>query len=793
MTIRCNNILSKPLILILLLVTPLMAQAQDDSRIYEATEAYEFGRFEEVDSLLRDVVGTLKGEALVNAYRLLALSCINMDKPQEAEDYVGKLLTADPYFKAFNESPRFADMVERMKKGKTNTISTASQQAETIEEAPVPVTLITEDMIKMCGARTLKDVMLAYVPGMSNIESNEEMNIAMRGVSSSRQEKILIMLNGHRLNGYSTNSAAPDYSISLEKVKQIEVLRGPASSLYGGVALTAVVNIITKDGGEVDGLTLKMGGGNYGQIKGNMLFGKRYVNLSVLAWANIYKSDGQKFFVKADEQPNALQPLDGNIRIGAYNHQPAHDLGFAIQWQDFTFTYNNMFAKTVAPYSMSVLFTAYDYPRYGTFSGNKPGYAVTTNNLEAKYDKSFGIWGLQACINYDLGTQQLYQVAGDDISWLGIEMVPYGTDVSIPVMTGAFQDHKWRESTLSGHLQGRVAKKINDHDISSLIGGHVGRLFISDSYYAEGVDYTRILKVWDEYEKNLIPNHEVNADLYFQTKYKWKDHFIVNAGLRYDYKNRYNYMEQKHEDINVLSPRAALIVDMPTWATKFSYAKSFVDAPYFYRNSKLDTSWGALLDPEYLHSLQASFISKNMLKGLTGELNLFYNSYENVIVNEILVGAYLNGGLQKSIGTELTLRYQRNKFHGEANMTWQKLVKTENLFDEREHTMRSTPELMANLLVQYEALKNLNLHTHLRYTSRQYQACVVNYETYESEFYESPARLIVNLGANYSFKNLELGGNVYNLFNTKYYQGGQTTGLIRQPGLWFMADVSYKF
>ena len=114
MTIRCNNILSKPLILILLLVTPLMAQAQDDSRIYEATEAYEFGRFEEVDSLLHDVVGTLKDEALVNAYRLLALSCINMDKPQEAEDYVGKLLATDPYFKAFNDSPRFADMVERM-------------------------------------------------------------------------------------------------------------------------------------------------------------------------------------------------------------------------------------------------------------------------------------------------------------------------------------------------------------------------------------------------------------------------------------------------------------------------------------------------------------------------------------------------------------------------------------------------------------------------------------------------------------------------------------------------------
>lgn len=793
MTVHSNMKISKSIALLVFILTTGVAQAQEETRIYEqAVEAYEFGRFEQVDSMLRDIAGTLKGENRVNAYRLLALSSINMDKPEEAEGYVGKLLAADPYFKAYNDAPRFADMVERLKMGKTITISTASQQAESIEEAPVPVTLITEDMIKMIGARTLKDVMIAYVPGMSDAECNEEMNIAMRGVYSSRQEKILIMLNGHRLNGYSTNAAAPDFSISLEKVKQIEVLRGPASSLYGGVALTGVVNIITKDGGDVDGLTLKIGGGNYGQVKGNMLFGKRYMNLSVLAWANIYQSDGQSIFIKSDEQPHSFQALDGNIRIGAYNHQPTHDLGLTLQWKDLTFTYNNMFSKTVAPYSMSVMFTAYDYPRYATFSGNKPGYAVTSNNLEAKYDRQFGMWGVQASLNYDHGTQQLYQVAGDDVSWLGITMNPYGTNEEIPILTGAFQNHVWKESTLGGHLQGRFNKKINGHDMNALLGGHLGRLSISDSYYAEGDNFSRILKVWDE-EKNLMANYEVNADVYVQTKYKWKDRFIVNAGIRYDYKNRFNYLEDRHENINVFSPRVALILDMPTWATKFSYSKSFVDAPYFYRNSRLDTSWGAGMEPEYLNSLQASFMSKKMLTGLTGEVNLFYNIFENVIVNDILLGLYYNGGKQKSMGTEVTLRYQTKRFRSEANMTWQRLVETENLYYDHERTLRTTPSLMANLMLQYEVLKRLNLHTHLRYTSKQYQSCIADYENYVSEFYEYPARLIVNLGANYSIKNFELGGNIYNLLNTTYYQGGYTTGPIRQPGLWFMTEVSYKF
>ena len=64
----------------------------------------------------------------------------------------------------------------------------------------MPVTLITEEMIQISGARNLKELLITYVPGMTNVECNEEMNIAMRGVYSSGQEKILFMLNGHRLN-----------------------------------------------------------------------------------------------------------------------------------------------------------------------------------------------------------------------------------------------------------------------------------------------------------------------------------------------------------------------------------------------------------------------------------------------------------------------------------------------------------------------------------------------------------------------------------------------------------------
>ena len=777
---------------LLAILTSHVVSAQETHAYDKALEAYEFGRFEEVDSLLSNAANELRGENLVNAYRLLALSSLNMDKPDEAEKYVARLLSVDPYYKAYNDAPRFADMVERMKGGKNATIFTASQQAESLEEAPVPVTLITEEMIKMSGARNLKEALIAYVPGMSHIECNEELNLAMRGVYASRQEKILIMLNGHRLNSYSTNAAVPDFSISLEKVKQIEVLRGPASSLYGGVALTGVVNIITKEAAEVDGLQLKLGGGNYGQIKGNMLFGKRYMNLAILAWAHIYQADGQSFSVRADDQPNSVLPADGRITIGGYNKKPTHDLGVTLQWNDLTLTYANTFSKTVAPYTMSVMFTAYDYGKYGTFNGNKPGFSTSTSYLEAKYDKTFGAWGLLATLTLDKATQQQYQVAGDDIASMGFFVQPNGTDVYIPVLTGAFQNHLWHETTLGAHLQGRFNRKWGEHEMGGLLGTHAVRMQIDDSHYAEGDQFSRILNEWGD-QKNLMANHETNIDAYLQMKYKWKNRLILNAGLRYDHKHRYNYQEETHQDIHVLSPRLACILSLPHWAAKLSYSKSFVDAPYFYRNSKLDTSWGGSLEPEYHHSIQASLSTTDIPQGLRAEVNFFYNILKDLVYNNVDLGLYYNGGELKTCGTEVALSYRHKKLRAEANVTWQKLIESENYVTIEGNHLKNIPSIMSNLLIQYELLPSLKLHTHLRLTGRQYTESTINYETYETQIYQLPARAIVNLGANYSHKNWEIGLNVYNLLNTKYVQGGASTSFIRQQGCWWMGDVSYKF
>ena len=216
------------------LAVSIAATAQTAAEIeicQQAETAYRIGRFDEAVSLLKDNMSRLTSRTRSTAYHLLSLCYMEKDNSDEATRYASLLLKENPYFTPTLSDPlRFIDLIESMKRGKSATITTASQQAESIDESPVPVTLITEDMIKASGAKNLRDLLMTFVPGITPLEG-EECNLSMRGIYSSSQENILIMRDGHRLNSYATNSIAPDYRIALNNIKQIEVLRGPASSL----------------------------------------------------------------------------------------------------------------------------------------------------------------------------------------------------------------------------------------------------------------------------------------------------------------------------------------------------------------------------------------------------------------------------------------------------------------------------------------------------------------------------------------------------------------------------------
>lgn len=774
---------------ILLLAYNASAQeAEGQLNIFnEAETAYNIGRLETAESLLTQNLNTFRGTLRQSVYRLLALTCIGQDKEEEAEKYVQLLLGENPYYSTIMEDPqRFIDMVDRIKAGMGATITTASSQAESLNEAPVPVTLITEEMIRISGARNLKELLIAYVPSMSNVDCNDDINIAMRSVYSSGQEKILFMLNGHRLNSYSTNISSPDFSLSLEKVKQIEVLRGPASSLYGGVALTGVVNIITKQGADVDGINMKAGIGSYGTLRGDVLFGKRYFDLDVFVWGSIYKADGQDYYVPASD--TGLKLKGGNVVVGGVGKTPSYDVGVTLNWNGISLMYDTHFSQIRSPYTMTYTFSPYNYDEYISFRGHRPGFATRSHHANISYGKTLGNLYLNGSLTYDDNDMTHYNVVSDEpvehiSSFLGTNPE---LDETIASFTGVYRYHDGQEKTFGALIKGDYSYINNDnHKGLFSFGAQFSKFELIDSRYLLGYGYE--YRIMDSEEVSRIAKgKEHSFDAYTQLKHTWGN-FIFNAGLRYDYKQRFT-----KKRIHEFSPRLAFIYLQPNWNVKLSYSRAFVDAPYFYRKTNMVVSQAEAmteLKSEKMNSFQLTLQGTNLVPGLTLELNGFFNHATNVIYPNGFL--HLNAGTGKTIGTEFSAEYHNNRFTAHLAMNAIKILSAE-YFDRKIDRMYNVPDISASTVLGWQATKNLKLHTHLTFMGNQ-TSYKVDMTTGTLDDVNVNARLLMDAGANYSLGPIELSLNVYNLFNKHYRQGGLGTELIQQPGRWFLADIAYKF
>ena len=806
------------------------AQINDELRhIYsQAENDIAIGRLEEARQALLDHLNDFHGDLLQGVYRMLVFCALGLDEDEEAEKYVNRLLNENPYYSTTASDPqRFIDMINRNKSGRYATITTASSQAENLNESPVPVTLITEDMIRISGARNLKEVLLAYVPGMTSVDCNNDINIAMRGIYSEGQEKMLLLLNGHRLNSYATNVAAPDFSISLEKIKQIEVLRGPASSLYGGVALTAVINIITKQGIDIDGVKMRASAGNYGQLRGDLLFGKRFFDLDIVVWGSLYRAKGQAYNVPLNE--TGLKKSSGDVWIGRIGTKPSYDLGITLNWRGLYFLYNTHFSQVHSPYTSSHTFSPYDADRYISFRGLSPSFATQNHHTELSYHLNLPVntlngkqsqLNLSATINYDLSDMTHYQVVTDSaVLNLGTIMgLPLSFNDILSNQAGVFRYQDGQENSLGLQVKGDYNYLDNDVHKGHLgFGANISRFKLEDSRYVVGINYKvpaieyTSFYLWAQemglghlYDlDDVAKGHETDADAYVQIKHRWGN-FIFNGGLRYDYRKRFD-----DDEMNELSPRLALIYVQPKWHITFSYSKSFVDAPYFYRKtnlllfemSVLESIAAAeadhtvippeytLLEPERLFSWQLNVGTTGLLPGLDAEINTFYSRADKLIYPQRLLHDNLGEG--RSWGIELMASYHRGPFDAYLATTWQKVFKAE-YFGYSVEKIPGIPSFNANAVLAWRLFKDLRLHTHLDFAGK-FDSYMVDPLSSQYNIISFPSRFLVDVGAEYQLGKFELSFNVHNLLNHHYKQSGLGSGPIQQQGLWFMGGIGYKF
>jgi len=122
-------------------------------------------------------------------------------------------------------------------------IITATRSLRQLSSIPLPVILIPKDKINQSGTIRLNEILVEQT-GINIIQDESGFKgIQMQGISS---DYIQILIDGVPLIGRRSGNF--DLSrITLGNVKQIEIVKGPSSSLYGSEALGGVINIITEE------------------------------------------------------------------------------------------------------------------------------------------------------------------------------------------------------------------------------------------------------------------------------------------------------------------------------------------------------------------------------------------------------------------------------------------------------------------------------------------------------------------------------------------------------------------
>ena len=158
-------------------------------------------------------------------------------------------------------------------------VVTASRREEQLLNAPATMTVLTEDLLAAAPGQSVTDL-LRLVPGLNTIQTSaRDVNVTSRGATSTLSDSMLVLLDGRSIYQDFFGSVLWDFlPVDTTEIKQVEVIRGPASAVWGANAMTGVINVVTKTPREMQGTSLAIRFGQFdrsprgGQFDGGGLF-----------------------------------------------------------------------------------------------------------------------------------------------------------------------------------------------------------------------------------------------------------------------------------------------------------------------------------------------------------------------------------------------------------------------------------------------------------------------------------------------------------------------------------------
>jgi outer membrane receptor for ferrienterochelin and colicin len=552
-------------------------------------------------------------------------------------------------------SPAFSALAEEIRwlQAEKITVSTASLRAESVDQAPATVRVLTQQQMQERGYRNLEDL-LKGLPGvdvLNHVNTDSKSVVSIRGVTGN--ERFIILQDGIRISG---PTGGADLQISenypLYMARQVEFLAGPASALYGADALTGVINIITEEPTREGRVRGSFAGGDFQTSQLSVFAAKRFADsVAITIGGHHQLSDGAPL--------SRLYPAEfATLPLGAtpYSSPVRSFSSFAKVelWEHLTLGWNQSYISTSAAEA--------ELPGTTTLYDQSPVNPTVLATAYARYRRE---------INERLSAEVI-------ANYTRYERLPHSGYHD--VFTGFTRAYNYAYGERY-HFEPRATFDLERHTLAAGLTADLTYAIPRTVDLAAPYDPSKgPSQQGQTYLGSTIPaqifdERAFNAGMFLQAQTTWTDRISSTVGLRFDYNSEYG---------ETFNPRVGLVFQQtPETTWKMLYGRSFLAPSAHLRFENYGevavptTAYFFIpnpnLKPEQLQTLELSYsrrITDSTTLGVVG----FYTLMSQSILPVFTAGAgnttfipgttitdteqYQNIGELQSRGIEVTLDHE---------------------------------------------------------------------------------------------------------------------------------------